>query len=167
MSKRRHSTTKRQRYRQTVARFMDGELPTIAEQKQKLYRPTIGQVEFYYRLLNHLVFDDKLTRPYLIIRRIHAAWGLCVGHQDLSCEIHITDRFYCKQWFLIVLAHEMCHQYQWQIQGAERLQQGRKPIMSHGPSFFVFKNRLLRLGIPLKIAFRTGRWFRLQDFHRA
>lgn len=167
MSKRSHNTTKRQRYRQTVARFMSDELPTVTEQKQKLYRPTIGQVEFYYRLLNHLVFDDRLIRPDLVIRRLGGAWGLCIGHRDLRCEIHITDRFYCKQWFLAVLAHEMCHQYQWQVLGQERIINKKKPIMSHGPSFFLFKTRLKKLGIPLKITFKTGRWFRLQDFNRA
>ena len=167
MSKRYQRTSKRQRYRRTVARFMSHELPTISEQKQKLYRPTMGQVEFYYRLLNHLIFRDQLTRPDLIIRRLHSAWGLCVGHNDLSCEIHLTDRFYCKQWFLVVLAHEMCHQYQWQVLGRQRLEEGRRPIMSHGPSFFIFRDRLRNLGIPLKITVKTGRWFRLQDFLRA
>lgn len=167
MSRRRQTTTKRQRYRQTVARFMTDGLPTIAEQKQKLYRPTIGQVEFYYRLLNHLVFNDQLTRPELIIRRLNGAWGLCIGHRDLSCEIHITNRFYCKQWFLVVLAHEMCHQYQWQVLGTRRMMHGKNPIMSHGPTFFIFRDRLSKLGIPLKTAVRTARWFRLQDFTRA
>lgn len=162
-----HKTTKRQRYRQTVARFMDGQLPTIKEQKQKLYCPTIGQVEYYYRLLNHLVFHDKLVRPDLVIRRLHAAWGLCIGHRDMHCEIHLTNRFYCKQWFLAVLAHEMCHQYQWQVLGEQRIRNGRNPIMSHGPSFFLFRDRLRQLGIPLKVRIRSNRWFKLQDFLRA
>jgi len=167
MSKRYQRTSKRQRYRRTVARFMSHELPTISEQKQKLYRPTIGQVEFYYRLLNHLIFRDQLTRPALVIRRLHSAWGLCVGRGDLSCEIHLTDRFYCKQWFLLVLAHEMCHQYQWEVLGRERVNQGRYPIMSHGPTFFLFRDKLKQFGIPLKTAVRTHRWFRHQDFFKA
>jgi len=165
MSRGSHWTTKK-KYQKTVARFMSHELPSIAEQKTKPYRPTIGQVLFYYRLLNFLVFDNTLTRPYLEIRRLKCAWGLCIGHTDLSCEIHITDRFYCKQWFLSVLAHEMCHQYQWQVLGEQRLKQGRWPLMSHGPSFFLYREKLNALGIPLKIAIPSGRWFRIQDLSR-
>jgi len=157
----------KKRYRKVVVRFMDHELPSISEQKTKPYRPTIGQVTFYYRLLNILIFDRKLVKPHLEIRRLRSAWGLCIGNVDLTCEIHLTDRYYCKQWFLSVLAHEMCHQYQWQILGQRRIRRGRYPIMSHGPTFFLFKEKLKRFGIPLKTALQSGRWFRLQDLTRS
>lgn len=149
-----------------MARCMSHSLPSITEQKTKPYRPSIRQVLFYYRMLNFLIFDNKLTRPYIEIHRLKNAWGLCIGHVDLSCEIHITDRFYCKQWFVSILAHEMCHQYQWQILGQQRLKLGRTPLMSHGPSFFLYKAKFQKLGIPLKTTMQTERWFQLQDLNR-
>lgn len=166
MPKKDNSLTKRTRYRRQIALFMQKDLPTLSEQRAKPFRPTEGQARYYFRLLNLLIFGNRLSTPKITIRRLHGAWGQCQGNENLSCEIELTDRFYCRQWFLIVLAHEMCHQYQWEILGQQRIQQGRRPIMSHGPTFFIFRENLKRFGIPLKTAVRTHRWFKLQDFSR-
>lgn len=145
---------------------MSHALPSISEQKKKPYRPTIGTVLFYYRLLNELVFDRTLTRPYIVLRRMHRDWAFCRGHEDFSCEIHLNNSYYCRQWFLMILAHEMCHQYQWQVLGQERWARGQKPIMSHGPSFYAFRSRLNELGIPLKRLPKISRWFTQQNISR-
>lgn len=167
MPRKDNGQTKRVKYRRQIAHFMQQELPSISQQRAKPYRPTVGQARYYFRLLNHLIFQDQLLVPLITVRRLHGAWGLCQGHDDLSCDIHLTDRYYCRQWFLTVLAHEMCHQYQWQILGADRVKCGRRPIMSHGPTFFLFRDRLRRFRIPLKTAVGTHRWFRYQDLFRA
>lgn len=158
--------TKRTRYRRQIALFMQHDLPSVTEQRAKPFRPTEGQARYYFRLLNLLIFGNRLRLPKITVRRLHGAWGQCRGDENLVCEIDLTDRFYCRQWFLIVLAHEMCHQYQWEVLGQQRVRRGRRPIMSHGPSFFIFRESLRRFGIPLKTAVRTQRWFLLQDFSR-
>ena len=167
MSRKAVGQTKRQRYRQQIALFMEQELPSRTQQRAKPYRPTVGQAYYYFRLLNHLVFDDQLSQPKIFIRRLHKVWGYCRGQRDFTCHIHLTDRYYCRQWFLTVLAHEMCHQYQWQVLGQQRIVEGREPVMSHGPNFFLFKERLRRYSIPLKTSMGVEQWFRYQDLFRA
>jgi hypothetical protein len=76
------------------------------------------------------------------------------------------DKWYCKQWLITVLAHEMCHQYQWDIQGMERLKRGKQPLMSHGPSFFVFRDKLKKHGISLKGAHSKRKWFWYQNLFK-
>lgn len=73
------------------------------------------------------------------------------------------DKWYCRQWLIIVLAHEMCHQYQWDVVGEKRIKQGKNPIMSHGPSFFIYRDKLAKHGIPLKRWQRMRKWFRTQN----
>ena len=77
------------------------------------------------------------------------------------------DKWYCKQWLVTTLAHEMCHQYQWEIIGAERISMGKDPIMSHGPSFFLFRERLKEHGISLKTSHSKRKWFKYQNLFRA
>ena len=64
---------------------------------------------------------------------------------------------------VIVLAHEMSHQYQWLVRGAVRRSKNREPIMSHGPSFFEFKKKMAEYGIPLKDCYCDIKWFKTQD----
>jgi hypothetical protein len=47
------------------------------------------------------------------------------------------------------MAHEMVHQFQWDILSNERQSQGLGPIMSHGPSFFAWRKPLAEYNIPL------------------
>ena len=76
------------------------------------------------------------------------------------------DKWYCKQWLITVLAHEMCHQYQWDVQGPKRLKAGKEPMLSHGPSFFVFRDKLAKHGIALKNSHSRRRWFKHQNFFK-
>ena len=82
------------------------------------------------------------------------------------CEIEMMDKWFCPQWMVTTLAHEMCHQYQWDIVGPERDEQGYKPIMSHGPTFFQFRDDLNNHYIPLKTAHSQRRWFKHQDLYK-
>jgi len=47
------------------------------------------------------------------------------------------------------MAHEMVHQFQWDVLSNERQSQGLDPIMSHGPSFFAWREPLAEYDIPL------------------
>ena len=61
----------------------------------------------------------------------------------------------------------MCHQYQWDILGEERVRAGKERIVSHGSSFFLFKDKLEKHGISLKRAHVRKSWFKTQDFFKS
>jgi hypothetical protein len=146
------------------------DLPSISKQKRLSYRTTQEEVTALYKLINKTIFNNKLAIPELeVVPRCREYWGLCFGSyirptsSRSNCKIRLMDKWYCRQWLIIVLAHEMCHQYQWDIEGERRIKLGKDPIMSHGPSFFVFRDKLARYGIPLKKWQRMRKWFKTQD----
>jgi hypothetical protein len=57
----------------------------------------------------------------------------------------------------------MAHQYQWMIQGAERMILKKLPLVSHGPSFYKFAKIMAKYGIPLRTEYSTGKWFSAQN----
>ena len=156
-----------------LAELMCGELPPIAYQKRLYYRTDHAEVVALYRLINKTIFNNKLIMPEIeVMPRCRKYWGMCYGSTVMPtksksyCKIRLMDKWYCKQWLINVLAHEMCHQYQWDVEGLRRLKLGKEPIMSHGPSFFVFREKLKKLGIPLKSAYSKKRWFKYQNLFK-
>ena len=156
-----------------LTELMRQELPPIAYQKRLLYRTDHNEVVMLYRLINKTIFDNKLKMPEIeVMARCRKYWGMCYGSYDTptknksSCKIRMMDKWYCRQWLITVLAHEMCHQYQWDVQGIERRKIGKDPIMSHGPSFFVFRDKMKKHGISLKSAHGRKRWFKHQNFFK-
>jgi hypothetical protein len=79
----------------------------------------------------------------------------------------MMDKFFCPQWFVTTLAHEMVHQYQWDIIGPEREHDGKEWLMSHGPSFFQFREEMEWHEISLKTAHSQRRWFKHQNLFKA
>lgn len=147
--------------------MMNEGLPDVTSQKKLSYRPTIREVRKMYRQLNEEIFNNKLPMPWIeISARCRGYWGLCqggYGNSKSNVTIRLMNKFYCKQWFIMVLAHEMCHQYQWDVISEKRVKQGKEPIMSHGPTFFTYKKKLLKHGIPLKRAISSKVWFNKQN----
>jgi hypothetical protein len=157
-----------------ILEIMESPLPSIGQQKRLSYRTDINEVTRLYKMLNWYIFDYKLSMPVLeVVPRCRKYWGMCYGeekrfpYRKSQCKIRLMDKWYCKQWLVTTLAHEMCHQYQWDIIGNERWEQGKQPIMSHGPSFFIFKETLKKHGISLKTAHSRRRWFKYQNLFRA
>lgn len=147
--------------------YMEQPLPSLTEQKRMCYRPSLEEVIEIYDLLNHSIFKNKLARPEIQLGTRRMCWGLCIGYvqnqpSGSCCVIKLSDKWYCKQWLVTIMAHEMSHQYQWDILGPKRYKQGQEFLMSHGPSFFVHRNRMLKYQIPLKVAHRKSKWFRHQ-----
>lgn len=148
-------------------------LPAVHEQKKLAYRPTAKDVKHVYKLLNEHVFDNELYMPTIhLVARCRQYWGMCMGetkkHKTGSfCEIRLMDKWFCPQWFVTTLAHEMVHQYQWDVLGPEREKNGKDWLMSHGPSFFQFRENLEYHGISLKTAHSQRRWFQHQNLFRA
>lgn len=148
-------------------------LPSITAQKRLLYRPTIKEVQKFYDIINCEVFDNILPPTKLVIKsHCRGYWGKC--HADdfnrrkrySQCVITLSDKWYCKQWLLNTLAHEMAHQYQWDVYGKERCKINRDPVLNHGPSFYQYKERLAQYGIILKRTIRSDKWFKYQQLHK-
>ena len=146
------------------------DLPSIAYQKRLSYRTDHAEVVRLYRMLNQAIFNNKLEMPEIeVMPRCRTYWGICFGSWDRIprtrsyCTIRVMDKWFCKQWLITTLAHEMCHQYQWDVIGEQRLKQGKERLMSHGPSFYVFRDKLAKHGIPLKRHHRWRKWLKTQN----
>jgi hypothetical protein len=155
--------------------YMDSELPSISKQKRLEYRTDEKEVKHLFRLLNNAVFDGKLPTPkFIIFNRSRDYWGLCeatdftpnASSTKSDVIIHLFNKWYCKQWLIDTLAHEMCHQYQWDVYSKKRARKGLGPIMSHGPSFYLFRDKLRKYGIVLKRHHRMRKWFKHQNFDK-
>ena len=155
--------------------IMEAELPSLTYQRRKLYRPTEFDVNTTYRQINRYIFDNQLTRPEIIVKsNVYKVWGCCTWldtqqHTGSWCRITLGDKWFCPQWFLNTLAHEMVHQWQWDIHRAELDAEGKKiPIGSgaHGPSFFRWREQFAEYGLDLKTAHGQRRWFKHQDFSK-
>lgn len=154
-----------------IIRVMSSSLPGLAFQRRKLFRPGIEDVKYAYKIINRYVFDNKLRRPPIQLGITRGYWGMCIGNHNKTtprsfCEIRLSDKYFCVQWFMNTLAHEMVHQYQWDIDGENREQEGLDPLMSHGPSFFAWREVLGYYGLSLKTAHGQRRWFTYQDFNK-
>ena len=108
-----------------------------------------------YHLLNKYVFDNVLDRPKFNIKRTRGYWGMCDGRMDILDErffveeITLSKKFTHKAMFVATIAHEMVHQWQWEVLNPIRDQEGKPPLMSHGPSFYQWRPALNKYYIPL------------------
>lgn len=155
--------------------LMKEDLPNRTFQKKLSYRTSEREVLALFNLLNKEVFSDTLPIPDIhVMARCRKYWGYCIAKshslsedkKKSNCIIRLSDKWYCRQWLILILAHEMCHQYQWDVLGHQRIKEGKEPIMSHGPSFFIFREKLGKYGIPLKRALGTGQWFKHQNLFK-
>jgi hypothetical protein len=148
-------------------------LPSITYQRKKSFRPTEEDIIYSYNILNKYIFNNQLVRPKITQGIIHKAWGLCQWHHNEQatgsyCSIRLSDKWFCSQWFLNTLAHEMVHQYQWDINRWHHIEQYGKDINfgggAHGPSFYAWREQFSYYNLNLKISFGQRRWFKHQDF---
>ena len=106
-----------------------------------------------YTLINKHIFDNGLDPLLIAIHRRNGYWGSCHAgytNEEYRCtHIRLTDWFETRTSFIETIAHEMVHQFQWDILSNERDNQGLGPIMSHGPSFFALRPALAEYNIQL------------------
>ncbi len=152
---------------------MSHDLPPLTFQRKMEYSATMREVKALYRLINREVFQNKLAMPKIHVKsRLQGSWGECYGADTpyvkgkSRCVITLADRWYCKQWLIMAIAHEMCHQYEWDIISKRRQKEGKPPIMSHGPTFFLWRDKLRKKGIPLKKFNDHEKWFRTQHLFK-
>jgi hypothetical protein len=158
----------------SLTELMDLPLPTRSQQKRLIFRPSRYVFHHIYELINYEIFDNVLYKPKIEIQsNCQKYWGMCMGHikQDYytksHCTIRMMDKWFCPQWMITTLAHEMVHQYQWDVLGPIREEEGKDWLMSHGPSFYEFKPDMEEHNISLKTAHSQRRWFKHQDLFKA
>lgn len=157
-----------------IRSLMAAPLPSITYQRRKQFRPNEMDVLYAYNILNRYVFDGVLTRPQITLGGIRKCWGTCQWltneqHNGSWCAIKLVPNWFCQQWFINTLAHEMVHQYQWDIHRWDLEEEGRHIYMdsgAHGPSFYAFRDRFAHYGLNLKISFGQKRWFKHQNFSK-
>lgn len=154
-----------------IRKIMESPLPGLTEQRQQLFRPKLKDITYCYNILNKHIFDNKLNRPKITIGRLRQAWGECTGfyapqRSGSWCTIRLSDKWFCPQWFLNTLAHEMVHQYQWDVISDDLLRFGRNGIMNHGDTFHMWRERFQQYGLSLKASHTVDRWFVHQNFKR-
>lgn len=157
-----------------ICSIMDRPLPSITYQLRLSFRPCYKDITHAYNMINKHIFDNVLRRPKIEQGIRRNTWGFCMW-EDLtdpstgsSCKIFISDKWFCPQWFMQTLAHEMVHQYQWDHGRQERLRVGlrRELCGDHGPSFFEWRDKFAYYGLDLKTAHGRRRWFKHQDFSK-
>lgn len=164
-----------------ISQYMNADLPTISEQKRLPFRPCPEEVDALYRALNKHIFDNQLTQPEIVIGSLKKCWGRCSwmdtkqrrgswGKSGTWCNIHLMDKWISPQWFCTTLAHEMVHQWQWDIYRWEHIREfGREMFWDsggHGPSFHLWRGDMAQWGISLKISHGQKRWYRHQDLFK-
>lgn len=131
--------------------------------EKRPFRPWLCEVQELHTIINQEVFDGCLALPkFQLLRKcdIGLDFGWCEGEHSHAtklnnptkslCTIGLMNHWPSIQWCIMILAHEMVHQWQWDVYSHERFLQKKRPIMSHGPSFLNFKPKLAEFGIPLK-----------------
>jgi hypothetical protein len=161
---------------------MNSPLPTKSEQKRLPFRPYPEEAVSLYRAINRYVFDNQLTRPEIILKpNLQKAWGVCNwkedrqksaswGRQGTWCTIELMDKWFCPQWFCNTLAHEMVHQWQYDVYRWDHMKDlGREMYWDsggHGPSFHSWRERFAEHGLYLKQSHGMKRWLKFQDFRK-
>ena len=164
-----------------ITRYLNAPLPTISEQKRLPFRPEPREIEALYRSINKHVFNNELTQPEIYMHSIKKCWGLCNwedtrqkrgshGKQGTWCYLEISDKWFSPQWCVNVLAHEMVHQYQWDIYRWQHREEFGREInlnsAAHGPSFFAWRGYMSDYGLDLKTSHGMKRWFKHQDLRK-
>lgn len=153
---------------------MNEPLPSLTDQRKRTYRPTLRQIKNLYKLINYEIFKNKLQIPEIKLIKKSGCFGYCLGKGRWGspyptgsyCIISLNNKFFSKHWLITTLAHEMVHQYQWDIYSGKRKKQGKKPIMSHGPSFYAWKSKFQKCGITLKRHYSPEKWFMYQKLDK-
>lgn len=105
---------------------------------------------YWWHQLNETIFDGVLTPPVRFeIKNFRDCGGWCIPYLKnrtgpRRVRIGLLRDYWDRKTFLIVLAHEMVHQWEWEIQA------DWNPNVEHGTDFFSWQNKVkYRIGLPL------------------
>jgi hypothetical protein len=125
------------------------------------YKPTPLSTAHWYRKLNQMLFNNKLSGCEIQIRKLHNDWGRCVADWDNrkcrkgtfnqrvipydKCDVFYRIELHCKfpKWkdFIETLAHEMVHLYQMTVI--------KDPYSNHNQNFYAFVPKFKAFGLRL------------------
>lgn len=155
-----------------IRRIMESPLPSITYQRRLQFRPSYKDINYAYNKLNFYLFDNALRRPQIVQGTRRQTWGFCEWEDERQdsgsyTKIYLMDKWFCPHWFVNTLAHEMVHQWQWDIGRFDGYTAANNPDSgAHGPSFFMWRDRFEYYGLNLKRSHGMKRWFKWQDFNR-
>lgn len=154
--------------------LLSKKLPCISKQKRKEYKTNVVEITELYGILNKYIFDNKLILPEIVmLNKPKQYLGMCkaisffpTDRDKSNCVLYIATNWICQQWLIMILAHEMCHQYQWDIDSFKRISEGKMPIISHGPSFFLYRDKLKSYNIALRRTYSLSVWYKTQNLSK-
>ena len=156
-----------------IRAIMEAPLPSRTYQRSRLFRPSYDDVGHIYKIINRHIFNNSLRRPAIELGATRKCWAYCGWYETQQsngsyCQIKLNSNWFCPQWFVNTLAHEMVHQYQWDVYRWEHIDEyGRNPYNNsggHGPTFFAWREQFALYGLTLKTSYGQRRWFRRQSF---
>ena len=116
---------------------------------ERIFKPNANKIPTVYKILNREVFNNRLKKPLIIIRRIHGALGLFEFNPYATkyCyKITLHNKFKNFQEFVEILGHEMVHYYQKLVL--------KQNSAKHNKEFYSFKKKFKKIGLELKRIYR-------------
>jgi len=122
-------------------------LPILSKiQDEEEFCPSIKEIRKWFGILNEVIFDGVVPKFWDIeIKKVPGQFAAAQPYKnDLKPEkvlvkLEINPSFPNFKKFIIILVHEMIHAWQWKNEGK----------ITHGKSFFKWKDKLKEQGIPL------------------
>ena len=125
------------------------------------FKPTPIMAAHWFRKLNEVLFDRRLSHVEIHIKKLHNDWGRCIADWDnrhcrkgtfnqriipfQKTEVFYRIELHCKfpKWkdFIETLAHEMVHLYQMQVM--------KDPYSNHNANFYSFRDKFRSVGLRL------------------
>ena len=124
------------------------------------FKPTTPMAVYWFRRLNYLLFNGKLGRVHIEVKKLHHDWGRCVANWDnrktpkgtfdqrripyhipVDYYIQLHSKFETWKDFIETLAHEMVHLYQMTVV--------KDPYSNHNKNFYAFTKKFNDAGLKL------------------
>ena len=114
------------------------------------FRPTIQDCRETFRSINRSIFNNELKMPSFRLVYSKEFWGECRGdiNDQSRVLIKMNKSFLSRRLFINTLAHEMVHQWEWL----------NYENMTHGKTFFVWRDILSKFNITLSRHYRTNHY---------
>lgn len=114
------------------------------------YNPTQYNCDYWWHVINNVVFDNRLTVPHkFVIKKLGCDYGYCqpyISNGDIRLvEICMNSEIDNLYKFICIMIHESVHQWEWEI-----LNEWRDDGVQHTKQFYSWRELILeRTGAPL------------------
>lgn len=139
-----------------LERILEAPLPSDIDCLNMPYRPTKKEINSTFDAINNSIFGGILSKPKISLSRLrNNTWGCCDGSWEnrdgnmwpYTKKITLYSMYPSVHVFAATLGHEMIHHWQWTVHSVERIAQGKKPLMSHGPTFYQWRGVFEQKGL--------------------